>query len=751
MGNVTVWPNYPYSTHIIVVTVSNPGHSCSYTATCTISMRFSFTNWPIRIASLPSSTNIHEDTDARTLVHGIITFDYNNPDHDNVTCVVVNNEEPTLLELTHNGNFSYNSWFIYKKRCQNTGCGYINANFLCDEGFACLNNDLDNEYTMTIKCSDAYGSDDTETFTLKVTENQPPVFTNTPTTITINIDNIPIAHLENIFSIYYTDAESETLDYNYTISPITPSLFAFDSRGNYNNTPANVTIASFQSDPVNATFSVTFCGTERRNIVCSSFTIKVGCFQTLNCHDQTGNFSDQHVKGETLFTVTYDDPFDNFTSMHTSWRNLSFDIVSSTLADVSIDTKSGIISTSRNITVWPEYPYTTRTIVVRVSNMDNTCSYTASCTMTMNVYFTNWPLRILSLPTSFIVNEDQDSRLKMHKIILEDQNKPEQDNVTCSVVDNNDESLLELYHNEGYRKDSWFIYKKSCQMPGCGYLKDNFICQKDSGCMNYATASHYSITIRCSDAYGSSDVGTFTLNITANEPPIFTNTPTSKTIGTDEIEYFDIVFAIYYSDAENEDLDYNFTVTPEEPSIFAYDTHGNFNNNPAKITFKYTELETTALNGSYEVRFCGSDRRNIVCSFLMINISLPAEDKHFPTVELISGLAVAALILTICAICFYKIKMRNQITERNHLNGEIEIVNQYEDLQTYSNPEAIYDETHFQETEVDIDAAMGRGINGHLDIGSETHTADESEAETQDVATNEYLNTSITGNNLAQN
>jgi hypothetical protein len=52
---------------------------------------------------------------------------------------------------------------------------------------------------------------------------------------------------------------------------------------------------------------------------------------------------------------------------------------------------SGIITTSRNITVWPEYPYTTRTIVVRVSNMDNTCAYTAaSCTMTMNVYFTNW-------------------------------------------------------------------------------------------------------------------------------------------------------------------------------------------------------------------------------------------------------------------------------------------------------------------------------------------------------------------------
>ncbi|XP_060589502.1 uncharacterized protein LOC132744739 [Ruditapes philippinarum] len=107
-GNVTVWPDYPYSTHTIVVTVSNPGHSCSYTSTCTISMRFSFTNWPISITNTDLSTNHHEDTDARTLVHSIITYDYNNPDHDNVTCVVVTNEEPTLLELTHDGNYSYN-------------------------------------------------------------------------------------------------------------------------------------------------------------------------------------------------------------------------------------------------------------------------------------------------------------------------------------------------------------------------------------------------------------------------------------------------------------------------------------------------------------------------------------------------------------------------------------------------------------------------------------------------------------------
>jgi hypothetical protein len=85
----------------------------------------------------------------------------------------------TSIHLTYTF-ILFSAWFIYKKRCQYPDCGYIDASFLCDERFAYLNYDLDNEYTITVKCNDAYGSDDTETFTLKVMENQPPVFTNTP-------------------------------------------------------------------------------------------------------------------------------------------------------------------------------------------------------------------------------------------------------------------------------------------------------------------------------------------------------------------------------------------------------------------------------------------------------------------------------------------------------------------------------------------------------------------------------------------
>ncbi|XP_060589499.1 uncharacterized protein LOC132744737 isoform X2 [Ruditapes philippinarum] len=608
-GNITVWPDYPYSTHTIVVRVSNPGHSCDYSSTCTMSMRVAFTNWPITITSLPTSRNIHEDTDARTLVHSIITYDYNHPDHDNVTCVVITNEEPTLLELTHNGNYNYNSWFIYKKVCQNPNCGHIDANFLCDIGFACLNYDLDNGYTMTIKCSDAYGTDDTETFTLRVTENLPPVFTNTPTTITISADNI--TYLDNIFSIYYTDSENETLDYNYTTSP---SSFAFDSRGNYNDNPANVTVTNVQSDLVDTTFSINFCGRERRNIVCSSFTIEAGCFHTLNCHDQRGNFSDQHAIGETLFTVTYDGTSDSF---NTTLQNLSFDIVSSTLDDVAINT-TGIISTIGNITVWPDYPYTTHTIVARVNSTGNICSYTASCTMTMDVYFTNWPIRIASLPASASIHEDTDERTLVHSIIVNDDNNPDHDNVTCEVVTNEEPTLLELYHNGEFKSNSWFIYKKVCLYPNCGYIDASFLCDLGFACLNYDLDNEYTITIKCNDAYGSEDTETFTLKVTENQPPVFTNTPTTITINTDNIAHLDNIFSIYYTDAEKEILDYNYTISPITPSLFAFDDRGNYSNNPANVTA--TIFQWDLVNTTFSVTFCGRERRNIVCSSFTIDI-----------------------------------------------------------------------------------------------------------------------------------
>lgn len=54
---------------------------------------------------------------------------------------------------------------------------------MCAEKIGCLNYDLEDTYTITINCKDAYGSETGgEVFTLNIQENQPPEFTNTPST-----------------------------------------------------------------------------------------------------------------------------------------------------------------------------------------------------------------------------------------------------------------------------------------------------------------------------------------------------------------------------------------------------------------------------------------------------------------------------------------------------------------------------------------------------------------------------------------
>ena len=54
---------------------------------------------------------------------------------------------------------------------------------------------------------------------------------------TIYIDNRNVAQHDLLYSFIYTDTESETLDYNYTITPDQPAgdnaIFAWDTRGNY--------------------------------------------------------------------------------------------------------------------------------------------------------------------------------------------------------------------------------------------------------------------------------------------------------------------------------------------------------------------------------------------------------------------------------------------------------------------------------------------------------------------------------------
>ena len=54
---------------------------------------------------------------------------------------------------------------------------------------------------------------------------------------TIAIDIRDVAQHDLLYSFIYTDAESETLNYNYSITPAQPegdnALFQWDTRGNY--------------------------------------------------------------------------------------------------------------------------------------------------------------------------------------------------------------------------------------------------------------------------------------------------------------------------------------------------------------------------------------------------------------------------------------------------------------------------------------------------------------------------------------
>lgn len=57
---------------------------------------------------------VFEDNNDYFVVHEIITYDYNNHLHDNVTCEMsFVPHEDNLFELRHDGNFDYNcKWYL---------------------------------------------------------------------------------------------------------------------------------------------------------------------------------------------------------------------------------------------------------------------------------------------------------------------------------------------------------------------------------------------------------------------------------------------------------------------------------------------------------------------------------------------------------------------------------------------------------------------------------------------------------------
>ena len=68
--------------------------------------------------------------------------------------------------------FSHVAWYIYRHDCLHLGC-----EFDCPLNSGCFTHDRTSLYTFTVRCWDAYGSDDTKEFKLYIEENTPPVLT----------------------------------------------------------------------------------------------------------------------------------------------------------------------------------------------------------------------------------------------------------------------------------------------------------------------------------------------------------------------------------------------------------------------------------------------------------------------------------------------------------------------------------------------------------------------------------------------
>ncbi|KAL4227228.1 hypothetical protein ACF0H5_012673 [Mactra antiquata] len=178
--NISIWPAWPTKDYSQTVRVSN-SESC-YSTTCQMFIRVHYTNWPISIISLPHTTSLHEDRDGRRNVHDVLTFDYNPDPEDNVTCVLVSVSPPevNLFELVHDGNNTWNSYSIHKLACSTPDCGYKAANYLCATDIGCMNHNLTQQYTITIKCDDGYNSSDTQSLTFNVNKNIAPTYRNIP-------------------------------------------------------------------------------------------------------------------------------------------------------------------------------------------------------------------------------------------------------------------------------------------------------------------------------------------------------------------------------------------------------------------------------------------------------------------------------------------------------------------------------------------------------------------------------------------
>ncbi|XP_060569728.1 uncharacterized protein LOC132728126 [Ruditapes philippinarum] len=341
-------------------------------------------------------------------------------------------------------------------------------------------------------------------------------------------------------------------------------------------------------------FTMNLCVYDRRlREACQDLTITLwACFQTPTCNDQSdnniidtyGTYTYGHGgSSNTIFNMDYPQPTEHFPAFSSTWHDLTWTFDLNEFPEAAINSDTGEIYITRNISIWPSWPTKDYNQVVRVANSES--CYTTTCNFKVRIHYTNWPIEIRSLPASFNLHEDYDLEIKIHSLITYDYNNHMEDNVTCQIIDwsPKENDMFELRHDGNFDYDSYSLYKLRCQEPGCGYKYQQpraYYCDTDIGCLTHNRTQQYTVTIQCWDAYNSTDVDVFTFNINKNQVPIYRHLPTHIDLNRQNVSYLDTIFEIMYSDAENENLIYEYTYqdvdTNVDPNYFLGTTWGNY-------------------------------------------------------------------------------------------------------------------------------------------------------------------------------
>ncbi|XP_061179511.1 protocadherin-like wing polarity protein stan, partial [Saccostrea echinata] len=241
---------------------------------------------------------------------------------------------------------------------------------------------------------------------------------------------------------------------------------------------------------------------------------------TLSNLDSTVTFPDSTAANTLMFTVTWsdNDPLDILTVVMTT-----------TTSSFSFDTTNGEVKNTGAL------PYGNNPLSFRVTD---DCGRTDTGTLTISV--TNSVPVITNLPATADITEDHANEQLLYTLTVTDDSLG--DSVTCSIASSNP-TTTNFFSRIVSGSTNYGIYIKA--QPS----------------LSYDTARQYILTISCTDTKDTAQ-GTFTVYVTRNNPPAFTNLQATKTIAASTTTTGSVIYTVTSTDSDSNQLYYNMTCAP---------------------------------------------------------------------------------------------------------------------------------------------------------------------------------------------